>query len=71
MVCMHYACIYRNAANWFPDMQKRDMFLYKHTFFFERKCNKTSFVLESKRTFDEPPKNYSGVLNNRGALITM
>ena len=28
-----YACIYRNAANWFPDMQKRDMFLYKHNIF--------------------------------------
>ena len=28
------------------------------TFFFERKCNETSFVLESKQTFDEPPKKY-------------
>ena len=28
-----YACSYRNAANWFPDMQKRDMFLYKHNIF--------------------------------------
>ena len=28
------------------------------TFFFERKCNETSFVLESEQTFDEPPKKY-------------
>ena len=28
------------------------------TFFFERKCNKTSFVLEGEQTFDEPPNKY-------------
>ena len=41
------------------------------TFFFERKCNKTRFVLESKQTFDEPPKKYLTPHRQRSRVINL
>ena len=58
MVCMHYACIYRNAANWFPDMQKRDMFLYKHNIFLRKKIQVLS-LRASKPLMNQQRSMYS------------
>ena len=59
MVCMHYMPAFTVMLQiGFLTCKREICFSTNITFFFERKCNKTSFVLESEQTFDESPKKY-------------
>ena len=59
MVCMHYMPAFTVMLQiGFLTCKREICFSTNITFFFERKCNETSFVLESEQTFDEPPKKY-------------